>query len=396
MYRQEPSGADQSARDEPNGLDVCRTALDWAHERDYAGYDPYDGLNSPLGRLATGWLSRLVLTHAVHKAPVNVRPLLGVPRERNPMGIGLFASTYLDLYDSTDDEACRERAESLLGWLRSNQSPAFDRPSWGYNFGWQNARKFYLPPYHPCVVVTVFCARAFLAHYRSTGDKTSLATARDAMRFLAEHVNTLTVDGHDVYSYTPYDSFVVVNANALAADLTYQVARATGDTGLERRAEALFAFLIDVQTDDGAWYYSAPAAESHLTHDNFHTGFVLESLHDYARDRGGPAEAAYEWGMSFYRDRLFEADGAPKFDHETRYPRDVHASAQGIITFSQSDDQDNRALARRVLQWTLDTLYDEEGYFYRRVGRVLTDRTPYMRWSQAWMCRALARYHRSR
>lgn len=398
MDQEEASRRRQQPVDRTGGdvaLDVCRSALAWADGRDYAGYDPYDGLNSRLlGRFATNWLTRLLLTHAVHKAPVNVRPLVGVPRERNPMGVALFASAYLDLYEAAGREDDRTSAEQLLGWLRDNQSPAFEEASWGYNFDWQNARKFHLPAGHPCVVVTVFCARAFLTHYRRTGDEASLATAREATRFLERHINTVTVDGYEAYTYTPYDSFVVVNANALAADLHYRVARTTGDADARRRAEELFSFVVDAQTDEGAWYYSAPASQSHLAVDNFHTGFVLESLRDYARDRGGEPAAAYDRGMTFYRERLFEPDGAPKFDHETAYPRDVHAAAQGLITLSGSGDADDRATARTVLEWTLANLYDEEGYFYRRVGRVLTDRTPYMRWSQAWMCRALACYHR--
>ena len=35
-------------------------------------------------------------------------------------------------------------------------------------------------------------------------------------------------------------------------------------------------------------------------------------------------------------------------------------------------------------------MWDERGFFYYRVLRGLTIRTPYMRWSQAWMLLALA------
>ena len=34
-------------------------------------------------------------------------------------------------------------------------------------------------------------------------------------------------------------------------------------------------------------------------------------------------------------------------------------------------------------------MWDERGFFYYRVLRGLTIRTPYMRWSQAWMLFAL-------
>jgi hypothetical protein len=35
-------------------------------------------------------------------------------------------------------------------------------------------------------------------------------------------------------------------------------------------------------------------------------------------------------------------------------------------------------------------MWDEAGYFYYRKHQVMTIRTPYMRWSQAWMTLALA------
>jgi hypothetical protein len=94
--------------------------------------------------------------------------------------------------------------------------------------------------------------------------------------------------------------------------------------------------------------------------------------------------------MRFYRENLFEDDGAPRFEDERRYPYDAHAAAQAILTFVQRGTERDLRQARDVYRWSLRNLYDDDGYFYRRVGRVLTDETPYMRWSQGWMCRALS------
>jgi hypothetical protein len=381
---------------------VCREALAWAAERDYAGWDPYDGLNArafdPLDALpewlpGTGLL-RLVAMHGVHKSPVNLRPLLGVPRERNPKGVALFALAYLDRYEREREPESLERAESLLGWLRANDSPSFEEPCWGYNFGWQNGRKFHLPAGEPSIVVSVFCGRAFLRHHALTRDPESLRTAERTAAFVRERINTREVDGRTVYTYSPYDSFVVVNANALAAAFLAGVGTAAGDDDLTARATELVDFVVDAQTDEGAWYYAVPAEESHLSHDNFHTGFVLESLHRYLTTTGDHPAAvrAYRRGMEFYRSNLFEADGAPRFEADSPYPRDAHSAAQGIRTLVLDGDL---ATAESVLRWTLRNLYDEAGYFYRRRGRVLSDTTPYMRWSQAWLCYALGTYLRA-
>ena len=373
-------------------LETAERALDWARERDYAGYDPYDGLNSPiLSSLSTNWFTRLVAIHGVNKSPVNLRPLLGIEPERNPKGIGLFASACLRLYETTDDEAYLAEAERLLRWLREHTSPETERHAWGYNFDWQNARRFFLPEYHPSIVVTVFCARAFLEHHEVTGATWSLEVADDAAAYIREGINVVDVEGFDAYTYTPHDEFVVINANALAAGFFVRLSDHTDDDALFERAEELFEFVLHAQDDSGAWYYSMPASDSHLSHDNFHTGFVLESLHEYVtRVESERVREAYENGLSFFVRELFEEDGAPKFESDRSKPYDAHASAQALITLVQSDDPEAHEVATRVYDWTMDNLYDPDGYFYRRVGRFFDDETPYMRWSQGWMTLALA------
>lgn len=374
-------------------VNVLERALTWARKRGYAGWDPYDGLNSPYAKpFERHWFTRLAWTHAVNLSPVNLRPALSIPAERNPKGIALFALAYLHRYEATGDKGDLAEAERLLAWLRQYQSPSFDYPCWGYNFDWQNARKFYLPAYRPSVVVTVFCAQAFVHHHRLTGDGDSLSVAEGACEFIRNEINTREVAGHEAYTYTTDDEFVVINVNALAARLFALVAAENGNEGLMARADDLVEFVLSAQEESGAWHYSMPADRSHISHDNFHTGFVLESLREYL-DAGGAvdgATAGYERGLDFYRTHLFEADGAPKFEHDQSYPHDAHAAAQSIRTFVHNGQSENVEMAERVLEWSLEHLFDESGYFYRRRGRFVDDKTPYMRWSQAWMCFAMA------
>lgn len=384
----------ESATDRRTVTKRCTAALAWAREREYAGWDPYDGLNSSI-LPDSNWLFRLCSLHAVGKSPVNLRPLLDIPEERNPKGIALFALAYLDLYEATGIDAHLIEATRLVEWLIENPAPGFSLPCWGYNFDWQNGREFFLPAYHPSIVVSVFCGRAFVRYYEVTGDERALGIARGVCRFIRCEINQERVDGERVFAYTPYDSFVVVNANALAASFFAEVATHTDDDALGRRADELVGFVRTQQVDSGAWYYASPPERSRISHDNFHTGFVIESLDRYMAVRS-PDErivGSHDRGLAFYREALFEANGAPKFEYDTAYPRDVHAAAQAIITFSRPRAE-SIALADRVLEWTLSTLYDPDGYFYRRQGRVLTDRTPYIRWSQGWMCYALASYLR--
>jgi len=66
--------------------------------------------------------------------------------------------------------------------------------------------------------------------------------------------------------------------------------------------------------------------------------------------------------------------------------------AQSIITLILLRDLDpgSVSLARSVLQWAMENMWDDRGFFYYRVLRSCTIRTSYMRWSQAWMLLALS------
>jgi hypothetical protein len=382
---------------EPHTFDslgeTCDQCLEWAAKQDFAGYDPYDGLNSPyVSAISNNWLTRLISIHSVNKSPINLRPVLGVPKERNPKGIALFTLAYLNRYLETGRLADREAAERLLRWLSGHQAPGYDKAGWGYNFDWQNGRKFFLSAYEPNIVVTVFSGRAFLRFYEITGEDWALEMAKSAASFIRFNINQKRFNGYDVFTYTPHDEFILINTNAIAANFFYRLAGHTKSEPLAKRAEELFGFVVDTQRESGGWYYAVPADESHLSHDNFHTGFVLESLYVYATDQREehPARDSYRNGMKFYRQNLFEEDGAPRFEADKGYPYDAHAAAQAVLTLVQRGTERDRELAWKTCQWSLDNLLDSEGYFYRRIGRLFTDETAYMRWSQAWMCRALS------
>jgi hypothetical protein len=104
-------------------------------------------------------------------------------------------------------------------------------------------------------------------------------------------------------------------------------------------------------------------------------------------------KSSLERGYRFWRDRFFLADGWPKYYHDTLYPADAHAAATAIITLIELQELDREALsmAEKVATWTIGNLRDRRGFFYYQRQRFYTLRTPFMRWTQAWMLYALAR-----
>ena len=151
-------------------------------------------------------------------------------------------------------------------------------------------------------------------------------------------------------------------------------------------------FTVSHQNEDGSWYYWAPPDKLLYHIDNYHTGFILECLNICRRAlKDFEYEDELKRGLEFYAENLFLED-IPKFTNKSVYPIDIHSCAQAIITFCEVFDFDARylSMAEKVARWTINNMQDEKGYFYYRVYKKYVDKTPYMRWCQAWMLRALS------
>jgi hypothetical protein len=376
---------------------LCRKALAYAEERDYEGYSKYDALSSPwLRLLSTGnKYLRLLFTQAVMRAPINLRPLLGVPKEKNPKGIGLFAHAYCNLYGLWQDEADRNRAQHCLNWLMAHRSPGdFAGPCWGYNSGWQTP-SFFVPRYAPNMVVSTVIGQALVRAFEVFGRQAFLDTARGIVDFIRADLNLLKDEkGIRCYSYTPFDRLRVININALGAGLISRVYEHTREADLIEEARQLIGYVIENQTDYGAWYYTDPPRKSPLTHDNYHTGFVLDAILQYALSSGDEQWLPnYKRGLEFYATRLFLDDGTPRFLYDRTYPIDIHGAAQGIITLSRASRLYPRYLnkALDIAGWAEKNMMARNGQFYYQRLRHFAKRFSLMRWTQAWMCLALSK-----
>lgn len=83
-------------------IQAFRRLRDYCERENFAGWDPYDGLNSrvfkamPLvGRSA---VARLVWIQLFKRNPLNLRGLLLVPKQHNAKAIGLFLHGYCLLH----------------------------------------------------------------------------------------------------------------------------------------------------------------------------------------------------------------------------------------------------------------------------------------------------------
>src|SRR2546426_10411516 len=92
---------------------VALKLLAYCRANDWAGYDPYDALNSRVFAalpFLNSRLPRLVFTQALKRSPVNIRPLVLIPKTQNPKAIALFLTACLKLSRLEIGRAsCRER-----------------------------------------------------------------------------------------------------------------------------------------------------------------------------------------------------------------------------------------------------------------------------------------------
>ncbi len=382
-----------------NAKDAALRLLEWANKRNFEGIDPYDALNSPLTPLlAMGTrYGRIILTQLLRRSPVNFRPALGIKPGANPKALALFLEGVVSLARQESD-ADRQRdlfdlAQTLVDRLLALRSPNLSGAAWGYNFPWQNRFQL-LPPYAPTIVNTSFAGHALLDYFEASQDEVALDVARSTADFILRDLNRLD-DGDDFcFSYTPLDSNFVHNANLLGASLLARIGSLEKKDALTETALKAYRYSLKKQRPDGSWFYAERTQQRWI--DSFHTGFNLEAIRR-ALHLGllQEYENAYRRGVEFYANNFFLPDFTPKYYADRLYLVDVHAPAEAICFFAAEPSYDT--LAQNVLQWTMKNMYDKKrGTFYFRKSPLITIRTPYMRWSQAWAFRALVSFVTSR
>lgn len=360
----------------------------YAEDRNYAGYDPYDALTSPLmPALSMGTRAgRIAWTQLLRRLPINIRPLLLIRPGHNPKALGLFLEGYVRLFGATQQGEYATKALAMLPLLRKCRSTNCHGNGWGYNFEWQS-RSFRIPKFTPTIVNSSFIGHALLDAAEVLKSQEALDLAIPVKDCILQDLNRMGEGDAFCFSYTPIDHYAVHNANLLGASLLIRLWKATGDTKLRDAALSALAYSMKHQRDDGAWFYSQKDGSQWT--DSFHTGFNLEAIRHFLRlGEATQYNEAYLKGVQYYASNFFLADGTPKYYHDRVYPIDIHAPAEAICFFASEDGHAD--LVDRVLAWMLANMADRRGFFYFRKGRFLTNKIPYMRWGQAWAFRALA------
>lgn len=360
-------------------------------QNEWRGWDPYDALSSPWIRALSLGVKplRIAWIQLIKRSPINLRPWLGVPKLENPKALALFASAALTEADAVKKEMGKNLLERLL-LLRISSAPG---SAWGYPFPWQS-RAFYAPPNTPNVIVTSFAAHAFLDGYDQFSDARYLQAALGACRFIREGLHRFVLEDAICFSYTPLDRSRIHNANLLAAALLCRAGSTSRDSSLVQEGLQACRYSVHAQKPDGSWVYGEAANQRWVDH--FHTGYNLIALDTIVRSTSDQsALAALEKGFKFYLGHFFLEGGTPRYYADKAWPIDIHSAAVAIDTLSKLSGRFPGAspLAEKVLCWTLANMQDPQTkHFYFQKTRYWTNKTPFLRWSDAWMTKALGSY----
>jgi hypothetical protein len=371
--------------------------------RGFAGNDPFDALNSRRFKalpFSQTRVARLAWTQLIKRSPVDLRSIANVPPEKNAKGLALFALAALARHRTAPDEATETQARELLDQLLEMKIKGWSGAAWGYNFDWQS-RFFFAPRGTPTIVPTAFAARALIEGHDAFNDEKYLATARSVCDFVLHDLRRpVDSDSELCFSYAPQANTRIYNASMLAAEALASVGNKTSEPRFSNLAIRAANYVVRQQREDGSWPYGADQNQQWV--DNFHTAFVLSSLVRIIRYSSDEIESSLKGtvnrGYEYWRKRFFLADGWPKYYDDALYPADAHAAAAAIVTLcdleSFGDDEIRStalSLAEKIADWTIHNLRDPKGFFYYQKRRLQTVRTPFMRWSEAWMSYALAR-----
>jgi hypothetical protein len=291
------------------------------------------------------------------------------------------------LWATTGDETARREAGRWLDWLLEHHRGGEAGTAWGYNFDVQT-RFFAYESETPNMIATSFAAHALLDGVSLLESERWAEGVRSTVRWLEERA--LVDDESGAYfRYLPERGGLIHNANLLACGVLARAAMVLEDTVLLEPAAAPLAASLEAQRADGAWPYSEGPAGRWV--DNFHTGYVLESLAHCAA-AGMAVGDAVDRGFDYWERELFLADGTPKYTPAQLYPIDAHCYATAIDAWVAGSHLRKGALshAERTARLLVERMLDRRGFVRFQKRRLWTNAVPFVRWTTAPSFKALA------
>lgn len=365
----------------------------WLIENNFTGYDPFDGLSTPLKVFTFGnRIAQQSLQQFVRRNPFNLRPLLGIKPSRSTKGMSFIGSGYLKLFQMTKDDYYKKQAEFCFDWLIKNYSPGYSGYCWGNSFDYAS-RAFYLPKSAPTLVWTSLIGHHFVEAYRLLNHKAYLEVITSIGKFILNDLPLIKSEKGTCISYVTHEKAAVHNANLLGARILAEIYKLKGSVECKDLAHEAVKYSVNCLREDGSWYYGEEKKYHWI--DNWHTAYNLDSVLGYQLEVGTKEfEPSIKKGFDFYIKHFFKEDGAPKYYWDRDYKFDIQSASQSIdtlILFSKYyKDKSLFDLSKKVADWTMKYMQDSSGYFYLWKNEKFTNKTPTFHWGAGTMFHALS------
>lgn len=374
---------------------------DYCKKEQYKGFSLYDSHTGKVPLEKFGKVISFLSNQVVKRSPVNIRPIIGVPKAYNPKGMGLFLHSYSLLrganFDGISDSELEELTSFFFNYLLDHHSEGYSGICWGYHYDWPRSDGSVFRAFTPSVVVTAFICRAMMEYLKvepSAADKVK-DVINSAVKFVLNDVYCTEHEEGLCFSYTPAQRDTVFNANLLAAEILAYDDYLQNTERHKDKIKLVLDFTLSHQNDDGSWYYSLhPKTGKPKNQIDFHQGYMVETIYRICETGSCWSEDLKESvrkGISFYKEKQFTEDGASLWRYPKKWPVDIHNQSQGIITFALLNEfgDDLLEFAKVINEWTIENMQAKNGQFYYQKWPLVTSKVPYMRWNQGWMMVAL-------
>lgn len=371
---------------------------EYCKSEEYKGYSLFDSHNSPFPFHKLGHKLSFLINQLIKRSPINIRPLIAVEKQYNPKGMGLFLYVY-SMMKSNSIIELDDIDDSILfffSWLEENYSKNHVGKGWGYHYDWPKSDGTFVPKDTPNSVVTAFNSRAIFEYYLFSKSNEAYNLLLGAKEFILNNTHKIENSDGICFSYTPLKNDITINASLLAAEVLAYSDFIQNKNEFESTISKVLDFTMNHQNNDGSWYYSYEIETNKPKKQiDFHQGYVLDSIYRLCKFSNINIDKYIinlKKGLNFYYNSQFNEDGVSLWRYPKKWPVDIHNQSQGIITFSTFSDYDERFLpfAKKIAFWTIENMQNEDGGFYYQLWPFITNRTPYMRWNNAWMMVALS------
>lgn len=380
--------------------------LEYIEEEHMLGYDPYDFYLSPVAKYVP---KSILFLHAAKLAPVNIRPLLGIKKGMVTKVHALMIDSYLNLFEITKNETYLQKAETCYrNMIAAAVLSTEEELGWGRNYPFKTGGEIH-DNKKPLVYLDARLGQSMIHLYDINNDKQILKDLERVVRNLIRTGRVLERDGWKFIGYSSdKNARLTFNASMVAVETIMKFLDRSGlesfqVDGYEMRAICfdIIRTMVHYQESDGGWTYGYSSKGILFNQKDFHQGFVIDSLHECLPlikelQLQKAAQRAYDKGYEYLKDVQIDNQGAFFWRYPKKYPIDIHNQAQGILSLSINEKDENREKLYTIIEYTISHFWKKKKHCFKyQKWQLFTNNISYIRWCNSWMLYALTMYLKS-